>query len=63
MTTTKIERAWKGVGGKSLDPWKEIDEDTAARQLANQYGDNALKTLWEEKELETRFGIFRVVSE
>jgi hypothetical protein len=57
----KIERAWKNGGNKADDPWTEITEDRAARDLANDHGDDAVEKLRQEKTLETRFGKYRVV--
>ena len=57
----KIERQWKGKGGKADGPWKEIDEDRANRDLANAHGDSAVEKLKKEKTLETQYGNYRVV--
>ena len=55
----KIERSWKNPNG-STDPWTEINEDRANRDLANAHGDNAVEKLKKEGQLETRFGLYRV---
>lgn len=57
----KIERSWINGSGKPNDPWTEITEERAAMDLANKYGETALKELAEKKALETRFGLYRVV--
>lgn len=57
----KFERQWFGQPGKGDDPWKEIDEERAARDLANAHGDKAVEKLKKEKKLETRFGRYRIV--
>lgn len=57
----KIERSWKTGGNNADDPWTEIDEDRASRDLANAHGDNALEKLKADGELETRLGKYRVV--
>lgn len=60
----KIQRAWFGQKHKPevpvLEEWKEIDEDTANRQLANAHGDNAVEKLKQAGTLESRFAAFRI---
>jgi len=56
----KIQRAWKNEKTGSTDPFKEISEDRANRELANAHGDNAVEKLKKEKELKTRFAVYKV---
>ncbi len=62
-----IERSWYGAKkpgqeGKASDPWKEITEDRAKRELANAHGDGALAKLTEKKELETQYAKYRITA-
>lgn len=54
----KIERSWKNPN-KGDDPWEEISEDRASRDLAKAHGADAVAKLKKEGTLETRFGNYR----
>lgn len=57
----KIERSWKGQNKTGTsDPWKEIDEDRASRDLAKEHGSSAVEKLKKEGTLQTRFGNYRI---
>ncbi len=57
-----IERAWKD-SKSGLGLWKEIDEETANREMAHAHGDNAADLLSPAKEMETRFAHYRIKEE
>jgi len=60
-----IERSWTapkkpGQEKAAQEPWKEITEDRASRELANKFGDDALAKLKKDRALETQYAQYRI---